>query len=272
MKQIDAVRALDFARYSTEEIRQNFLITGLVQEGRINCTYTHYDRMMIGAAAPADEPLKLETYPGLKSDYFLERREMGLLNIGGQGTVSADGQVFTLSKADCLYLGKGTKEVLFSGQGAKFILFSCPAHAAYPAQLMCADQATPVEMGSAETANHRTINKYIYPDGLKSCQLVMGYTQFKPGSVWNTMPAHVHLRRMESYFYFDLPAGQKVLHLMGEPKETRHIFIGNEEAIVSPPWSIHCGAGTASYSFIWAMAGENLDYTDQDFLKIDELR
>ncbi len=272
MRVIHHVHPQDFVKYNTEQIRQNFLVDKLVEPGKLNFTYTHYDRMMVGAASPAGAALQLSTYDELKSSYFLERRELGILNIGADGTVMVDGESYILGKTDCLYVGKGKKEVSFKGDGAKFILFSCPAHAEYPVQLMKGADATPVELGSAETANHRVINKYIYLDGLKSCQLVMGYTKFKVGSVWNTMPAHLHERRMESYFYFDIPEGQRVIHFMGEPQETRHMFIANEEAIVSPAWSIHCGAGTASYSFIWAMAGENLDYTDQEFLKIPDLK
>lgn len=272
MRVIHHVHPKDFKTYNTSEIRDNFLVDKLVEKGKINCVYTHYDRMIIGAATPASSALALPVYDELKADYFLERRELGILNIAATGTVTVDGEKYTLEKTDCLYVGKGNKQVLFEGEGAKFILFSTPAHAVYPVQLMKASEATPVEMGSAETANHRVINKYIYLDGLKSCQLVMGYTRFNAGSIWNTMPPHIHERRMESYFYFDVPEGHSVIHFMGEPQETRHLFVANEEAIVSPSWSIHCGAGTASYSFIWAMGGENLDYTDQDFLKIHELR
>ena len=217
------------------------------------------------------------TYDALKSENFLDRREMGIINIGSTGSVSVDGEKFELEKLDCLYIGKGKKEIIFSGSDAgavpaKFIFFSCPAHAEHPTQLMKATAATPAEMGSAETANHRTINKYVHTDGLKSCQLMLGVTNFKPGSIWNTMPPHLHDRRMEAYFYFDLPETQRVIHFMGEPHETRHLFLNNEEAIVSPSWSIHSGVATAAYSFIWAMAGENISFTDMDPVNIKSLQ
>jgi 4-deoxy-L-threo-5-hexosulose-uronate ketol-isomerase len=229
--------------------------------------------MIIGAATPAIATLTLGTYDALKSDNFLDRREMGIVNIGSAGSITVDGEKYDLDKLDCLYVGKGKKEIVFSGSDAgeipaKFIFFSCPAHAEYPVQLMKASAATPAEMGSAETANHRTINKYIHLDGLKSCQLVLGVTNFKQGSIWNTMPPHLHDRRMEAYFYFDLPETQRVIHFMGEPHETRHLFLNNEEGIVSPSWSIHSGVATAAYSFIWAMAGENMSFTDMDPVNI----
>jgi 4-deoxy-L-threo-5-hexosulose-uronate ketol-isomerase len=228
--------------------------------------------MVTGAATPTDKPLTLGTYDALKSDYFLDRREMGVVNIGSKGTITVDGEQHTLDKIDCLYIGKGKKDISFAGAGAKFIFFSCPAHAAYPLQLMKAANATPAEMGAAETANHRTINKYIHADGLKSCQLMLGVTNFKAGSIWNTMPPHLHDRRMEAYFYFDLPETQRVIHFMGEPHETRHLFLNNEEGVVSPSWSIHSGVATAAYSFIWAMAGENISFTDMDAVNIKSLQ
>jgi len=232
--------------------------------------------MIIGAVYPESEALTLTSFDELKSEYFLQRRELGVVSIGGSGTVTVNGETFTLEKLDVLYIGKGKQQVQFtsinSSSPAKFILFSCPAHHEYPTQLMKAADATPAELGSLENNNHRVINKYIHNDGLKSCQLVLGVTQFKEGSIWNTMPPHTHDRRMESYFYFDLPEGQRIIHFMGEPHETRHLFLNNEEGIISPSWSIHSGVATANYSFIWAMAGENKEFTDMDAVKISELK
>ncbi len=277
MKIIHQVHPEDFVKYNTQQIREKFLLDKLVEINSIKCVYTHYDRMIVGAATPGIAALTLGTYDALKSDYFLERREIGIVNIGNGGSVSVDGETFVLDKLDCLYIGKGKKEIVFAGTDAgetatKFIFFSCPAHMEHPTQLMKSTAATPAEMGSAETANHRTINKYIHPDGLKSCQLMLGVTNFKPGSIWNTMPSHLHDRRMEAYFYFDLPETQRVIHFMGEPHETRHLFLNNEEGIVSPSWSIHSGVATAAYSFIWAMAGENASFADMDFINIKELQ
>jgi 4-deoxy-L-threo-5-hexosulose-uronate ketol-isomerase len=273
MKIIHQVHPQDFVKYSTQQIREKFLLDKLTAPGSINCVYTHYDRMIIGAATPSGSDLKLGTYDALKSDHFLDRREMGIINIGGTGSVKVDSEHFSLDKLDCLYIGKGKKDIVFTAnESAKFIFFSCPAHAEYPTKLMKAAAATPAEMGSAETANHRTINKYIHADGLQSCQLMLGVTNFKAGSIWNTMPPHLHDRRMEAYFYFDLPEKQRVIHFMGEPHETRHLFLNNEEGVVSPSWSIHSGVATASYSFIWAMAGENISFTDMDAVNIQSLQ
>ncbi len=273
MKIIHQVHPEDFIKYTTAQIRDKFLLEKLVQENSINCIYTHYDRMVVGAATPAGTALKLDTYDALKSENFLDRREMGIVNIAGSGSITVDGENFLMEKLDCLYIGKGKKEIIFNtGGDAKFIFFSCPAHAEHPVQLMKATDATPAEMGSAETANHRTINKYIHADGLKSCQLMLGVTNFKAGSIWNTMPPHLHDRRMEAYFYFDLPEGQRIVHFMGEPHETRHLFLNNEEGIVSPSWSIHSGVATAAYSFIWAMAGENMSFADMDAVNIKTLQ
>ncbi|HET7897179.1 MAG TPA: 5-dehydro-4-deoxy-D-glucuronate isomerase, partial [Flavisolibacter sp.] len=238
--------------------------------------YSHHDRMITGAAVPVGSELKLTTYEELKSEFFLERREMGIINIGGDGSVKADGQEYNLSKLDCLYLGRGTKEVSFSSADAKnparYFILSAPAHHTFINTLMKSSEATPAALGSSETANERTIYKYIHDDGIKSCQLVMGLTILKPGSVWNTMPAHTHNRRMEVYLYFDVKEGQRVFHLMGEPQETRHLVIGNEEAVISAPWSIHSGCGTTNYSFIWGMAGENKAFADMDGVAIGDLR
>lgn len=276
MQQLNAIGQEEVKQFSTEQLRANFLIETLFTGGAIRFTYTHYDRMMIGGAKPAGDRLTLETYPGLRSNFFLERRELGIINIGGDGTVEVDGKSFPLSKMDCLYAGKGSKEVYFSSNDAEapalFYLLSCPAHESLPVCLLKKEEASPVDLGSAATANARTIYKYIYLQGIQSCQLVMGLTVLKEGSVWNTMPAHVHDRRMEAYMYFNVPEGQRVVHFMGHPQETRHLFVSNHQAIVSPPWSIHAGCGTASYAFIWGMAGENKDYSDMDPVMIPDLR
>jgi 4-deoxy-L-threo-5-hexosulose-uronate ketol-isomerase len=276
MKILHAVHPEDFVKYGTQQIRDKFLLENLVKADELNCVYTHYDRLIVGAANPVAGSLTLPTYDQLKSENFLDRREVGIVNIAGAGSVQVDGEKYDMEKLDCLYIGKGKKEVIFSSSDksapAKFIFFSAPAHHEYPVQLMRPAEALPQEMGTAENANHRTINKYIHPDGLKSCQLVMGVTSFKPGSLWNTMPPHLHDRRMEAYFYFDLPEKQRIIHFMGEPHETRHMFLDNEQCIISPSWSIHSGTATASYSFIWAMAGENMSFADMDFQDITTLK
>jgi 4-deoxy-L-threo-5-hexosulose-uronate ketol-isomerase len=276
LKVIHSVHPEDFKSYQTAQIRERFLIDHLVQTDKLNCTYTHYDRMIVGAAHPVAQTLELENYPNLRAGFFLERREIGIINVAGDGVVTADGKSFEVNKLDCLYIGKGTKSVTFasknSAEPAVFYLLSAPAHVEYPTTLMTNDDAAKVHTGASETANKRTINKYIHLEGIKSCQLVMGLTILHEGSVWNTMPSHVHDRRMEAYFYFDVPAGQRIFHYMGEGQETRHILMDNYDAVVSPPWSIHSGSGTASYSFIWGMAGENLDYTDMDAIAIPDIR
>lgn len=276
MKIIHQVHPEDFKHYTTQQIRDKFLLDGLVQPDVVKFVYTHYDRMMLGVASPINQKVKLLTFDALKSENFLDRREIGVLNIAGNGSIQVDGETFKLEKLDVLYIGKGIKEVIFNSDDsqnpAKFVILSSPAHVNHPTRLMKPSEATPAELGSAATANHRTINKYIHADGIKSCQLVMGVTHFKPGSLWNTMPAHLHDRRSEIYFYFNLPDTQRIIHFMGDPTETRHIFLNNEEGIVSPTWSIHSGTATASYSFIWAMAGENLDFTDMDFIELKALK
>jgi 4-deoxy-L-threo-5-hexosulose-uronate ketol-isomerase len=276
LKVLHSVHPEDFKTYQTDKIRERFLIEDLVQDDQLNCVYTHYDRMVIAGAKPVNETLQLPNYPNLRATYFLERREIGIINVGGDGVVTADGQGYEMKKLDCLYIGKGAKEVSFTSADASkpavYYILSCPAHQTYPTELMTLEKAAKVKAGSAETANDRTINKYIHADGIKSCQLVMGLTILHNGSVWNTMPAHVHDRRMEVYFYFDVPQGQRVFHYMGEGHETRHILVNNYGAVASPPWSIHSGSGTASYSFIWGMAGENTDYTDMDAVKIEDIR
>ena len=276
MKVIQSVHPDDFKIYQTALIRQRFLIDDLIESDKINCVYTHYDRMIVGAASPVNKLLELKTYPNLRSKYFLERREIGIINIAGDGEVSADGETYSVNKLDCIYIGKGTEYVTLSSKDpenpAVFYLLSAPAHAFHPTSVMTHAEAAKVNAGDASTANRRTINKYIHMDGIKSCQLVMGLTILQEGSVWNTMPPHIHDRRTEVYFYFDLPAGQKVFHYMGQGDQTRHIAVNNNEAVVSPPWSIHSGSGTATYSFIWGMAGENMDYTDMDIINIPDLK
>ena len=261
---------------NTSQLREHFLVASLMKADAINLTYSHYDRVIVGGAMPVTAEIVLETHDALKAEYFLERREIGIINVGGDGEIVADGNKFSLRKLDCLYLGKGTKQVTFkslkASDPAKYYLLSSPAHQVYPAQLMKREDASPTDMGSLQTANNRTIYKYIHADGLKSCQLVMGLTILKEGSVWNTMPAHTHDRRMEAYFYFDVPESHVVFHFMGQPQETRHLVISNYDAVLSPPWSIHSGSGTSNYSFILGMAGENYVYTDMDLVAIKELR
>ncbi|WP_373516763.1 5-dehydro-4-deoxy-D-glucuronate isomerase [Pricia sp.] len=266
----EATKKLD-----TDALRKEFLISNLMEKGKINLTYTHYDRYIAGGAVP-DQPLKLETIDPLKTEYFLERRELGIINVGGSGSVEVDGTSYELDPKDALYVGQGAKEVVFKSKNAHkpamFYLNSAPAHSSYPTKKVGLNDANKLELGSLETANHRTVNQMIIGGIVTTCQLQMGMTQLKTGSVWNTMPAHVHDRRMEVYFYLDVPEGQSVCHFMGQPQETRHIWMQNHEAVISPPWSIHCGSGTSNYTFIWGMAGENLDYGDMDVAKIKELR
>ncbi len=271
-----ATNPSDFKTYSTERIREDFLVESVMEPEKINLVYAHYDRVISGGAHPVNTPIELPTIEALKSAYFLERRELGIINIAGNGSVEVDGEVYTLQKLDCLYVGLGAKKVVFksdeANQPAKFYLVSAPAHRHTPTRKMAKEEASPTDMGSSETANERTIYKYIHGDGLASSQLVMGLTVLKPGSVWNTMPAHLHDRRMEVYFYFDLPDNARIFHLMGEPSQTRHLVVANEQAIFSPSWSIHSGAGTSNYAFIWAMAGENYNYTDVDAVAMQDLR
>jgi 4-deoxy-L-threo-5-hexosulose-uronate ketol-isomerase len=276
MKQIyesapDHVKTMD-----TQALRENFLLEKLMVKGKANFVYSHYDRMVIGGISPSTRALKLGNYDTLRSKYFLERREMGIINVGGKGVITADGKSYTMDKLSCLYLGQGVQKITFKSSGqkslAKFFAFSAPAHKSYPTKLYSMKDASPVNLGAPETSNERTIYKYIHPEGIKSCQVVMGLTQLSKCNVWNTMPPHTHDRRSEAYFYFDVPANHGVMHFMGEPQETRHLWVQNNEAIISPPWSIHAGSGTSSYSFIWAMAGENQDFTDMDFFKLKEIR
>ncbi len=263
-------------QYDTQQLRDEFLVENLFEDNHIKWVYAHYDRYMAGGAMPVNKSLKLESIDPLKADYFCERREIGIINVGGNGTVSVDGQDFQLGHKDALYLGKGCKDVHFKSesadQPAKFYMNSAPAHRSFPTKKKILAEANKIELGSLETANHRTVNQMIIGGIVETCQLQMGMTELRTGSVWNTMPAHVHDRRMEIYFYNDVPQDQAVCHFMGQPQETRHIWMHNHQAVISPPWSIHSGSGTSNYTFIWGMAGENLDYNDMDVAKITELR
>jgi 4-deoxy-L-threo-5-hexosulose-uronate ketol-isomerase len=255
----------------TARLRAAFHAGGLFETGEIRLVYTHYDRMILGGVATGQTDLVLDHVSQCGTASLLERREIGILNLGGSASVSAGDQTHTLNSGDVLYIGMSAGPVTF-GAGGRFYLVSTPAHRALPARRVTLAEAGRLEAGSAEQANARTIHQFIHPDVMESCQLVMGYTRFQPGSVWNTMPAHVHDRRMEAYFYFDLAETSRVFHFMGRPEETRHIVIGNEEAVLSPPWSIHCGCGTGSYAFCWAMAGDNVDYRDMDMVAMEDLR
>ena len=269
----DAVR---YELMNTEELRETFLLEGLFQPGEIELAYVDLDRTVIGSAVPLATALKLETEPELKADYFLERREMGVLNVGGTGTITVDGKKFELAKLDCLYIGRGSKEVSFASADAatpaNFYLLSYQAHAEYPTTMVKFADLKPVELGSLETCNKRRIYKTIHREGIKSCQLVMGFTMLEAGSNWNTMPSHTHMRRSEVYFYFDVDPAHRVLLLMGPADATSHLVMKDKEVVVSPGWSIHAGVGTKSYTFCWGMGGENQDYSDMDPVAIADLR
>lgn len=264
------------AAMGTDELRAHFHLPDLFRPGHVNLVYTHYDRMIVGGAVPTGSALALEPIRPTGTENVLDRRELIAVNIGGAGTVTAGGVTYRLDSRDMLYVGQGTADVAFASETtatpAKFYLLSAPAHHSYPTTLIRIGDARRLDLGSQATSNERSIFQFVHPDGVKTCQLVAGMTQLAPGSVWNTMPCHVHDRRMEAYLYFDLPEDARVFHFMGEPDETRHIVVTNEEAVVSPGWSIHSGCGTSSYAFIWAMAGDNADYTDVDPVSMDELR
>ena len=272
-----AVHPQEAKKYDTAGLREHFLIERLFKPGEIVLTYSHVDRFIVGGVQPADAPVRLEADPKeIGAATFLERREIGIINIGGGGTVTVDGTVYTMGPKDCLYIGRGAKDVVFASDNpeapAKFYFNSCPAHQTYPTVKAAISEATPRHLGSIEQSNERTIYQYIHEGGIKSCQLVMGMTLLKPGSMWNTMPCHTHNRRSEVYFYFDMPEDGVVFHFMGEPHETRHLVVRNEQAVISPSWSIHCGVGTASYTFIWGMAGENQAFDDMDPVAMQDLR
>ena len=270
-----ASNPIDVKKYGTDELREQFLIENLFVANEIQLTYSMYDRFIVGGIMPVGKELKLETIPYLKSDNFLDRRELGIINVGGSGTVSVDGVLYNLNKKEALYVGQGAKEVHFSssnGEQALFYINSAPAHRKFPTKKVGKDEAEVIQLGDEKTANKRILNKLIVNSIVETCQLQMGLTELLPGNVWNTMPSHTHNRRMEAYFYFDLEAPQTICHFMGEPQNTRHIFIQNNQAVLSPEWSIHSGAGTSNYSFVWGMAGENLDYGDMDIVAPNELR
>lgn len=266
----------DGKRYTTEELRKAFLIESLFQTGEISFCYSHYDRLVIGGAVPTTNALKLDTGDVLRTEFFLERREIAIINIGGQGTVTVNGETYSMQKRDCLYVGKGNENVLFestnANEPARYYLVSSTAHKEYPTRLLPIADAEPNRLGSDAESNNRTIYKYVHEDGIQSCQLMVGMTLLEPNNMWNTMPAHVHDRRMEAYLYFDMEPKSRVFHFMGQPNETRHLIVGNEQAIISPPWSIHSGVGTSNYTFIWAMAGENYTFKDMDFVPMEDLK
>jgi 4-deoxy-L-threo-5-hexosulose-uronate ketol-isomerase len=266
----------ELSSLDTKALRSHFLVTDLFQQGRVSLHVIDLDRAVIGGAVPGAEPLVLETIDHLRSEYFLERREAGILNIGGPGSVAADGTEFSLSVGDVLYVSRGTRDVRFfsadPSNPAKFYIVSYPAHSGFTTTLIRAEDAQANELGTSERANRRRIARYIHREGARSAQLVMGVTVLEPGSVWNTMPAHTHDRRSEIYLYFNLPADAMVVHLLGKPQETRSLIVRNGEAALSPGWSIHAGCGTSSYAFCWAMGGENQDYADMDPVAIEDIR
>ena len=269
-----------FTRMNTEELRKEFLIQNIFSKDDVSCVYSHVDRIVTMGAMPVDEEVNLEKnidpWKNFGVHYLLERRELGTINIGGDGIVKVDGKDYEVKNYDALYLPMGTKEVTFrsvdKAKPAKFYILTCPAHKPCPITLIPYEKAIHKHLGSLKDSNERTINQYIHPDILETCQLSMGLTHLEEGSVWNTMPAHTHERRMEVYFYFDIPDNQCVFHFMGEPDETRHIVMHNDEAVINPSWSIHSGCGTTNYTFIWGMCGENRAYDDQDWIKTEDLR
>jgi len=271
-----ATNPVDFKSYDTERIRNQFLIRDIMIPGNIRMVYSHYDRLIVGGAVPSGAPLVLETIDPLKAEYFLQRREIGIINVGNAGIIEVDGEFYELNMKEGIYIGRENKKVVLKSvdkdKPAHFYFNSAPAHKKFQTRKVGLADAQVAEPGSLETSNARRINKLLVQGVVDTCQVQMGITDLKTGSVWNTMPPHVHSRRMEAYFYFNVPEGQAICHYMGEPNETRHIWMANEEAVLSPPWSIHSAAGTSNYSFIWGMAGENLDYSDMDWSKPEELK
>jgi len=264
------------ATLDTDALRATFLLDDLFTPGEVRLVYTDLDRAVVGSAIPTSQPLELGTDDALKADYFCQRRELGILNLGEAGSVVVDGTTYQVGQHDCLYVGRGSREIRFASEAAAtpavFYLVSYPAHTAHPTKKATRADANRVEMGSRDEANERTIYQYVHENGIQSCQLVLGFTEFKTGSIWNTMPCHTHDRRSEVYCYFDVPAAHRVLHMMGQPQQTRPLWVADRQVVLSPPWSIHCGAGTASYRFVWAMGGENQTFTDMDRVEISELR
>lgn len=261
---------------NTEDLRQRFLVDKLFVPGTIQATYSHQDRVVLAGISPTESPLTLPSFDALRTEVFFENREAGIINVGGAGEISVDGTTYPIAHGGCLYIGRGAQEVIFaSGDDAapaRYYLFSAPAHTTYPTVAAAPGEGNVRVLGDQLTSNSRTINQYIHADGIQSCQVVMGVTVLNPGSMWNTMPAHTHDRRTECYLYFDVPEDARVFHIMGEPQETRHILMANEEAVISPSWSLHSGVGTAAYSFVWAMAGENKSFDDMDHVTVAELR
>ncbi|HEV2644862.1 MAG TPA: 5-dehydro-4-deoxy-D-glucuronate isomerase [Acidobacteriaceae bacterium] len=276
MKLLQMADPVRYGRMTSEELRATFLLEGMFKPGSLELSYVDLDRTVIGSAVPTTAPLVLETQPELRAEYFLERRELGVLNVGGAGSVAVDGTVYDLDKLDCLYIGRGSKSVSFSSKSAaapaNFYLLSYPAHAVFPTSLAKRAELQGLPLGGFETCNKRTIYKAIHREGIQSCQLVMGFTLLEPGSNWNTMPPHTHMRRSEVYFYFDIEPDQRVMHLMGPPDATSHIVIADKQVVVSPGWSIHAGVGTKNYGFCWGMGGENQDYADMDPVAIKDLK
>lgn len=266
----------DSKKYTTEELRKYYHVENIFKKDEISLTYSHVDRIVFGGAMPTDGELSLTAGKEMGVDFFLQRREMGVINVGGEGSIILDGSEYEMKKRDGLYIGMGIKEVKFKSKDksnpAKFYINSVPAHRSYPIAKIDIKNANPVQCGEQENVNKRTIYQYVHPSVCESCQLLMGMTVLEPGNVWNTMPCHTHQRRMEVYFYFDMDEDTRVFHLMGEPQETRHIVMKNEEAIISPSWSIHSGVGTASYTFIWGMCGENQTFDDMDHVKMQDLK
>jgi 4-deoxy-L-threo-5-hexosulose-uronate ketol-isomerase len=258
--------------FGTAALRDHYLVDEVFVPDTITAVLTHHDRIVLAGARPANGPLMLPTWPELRSEYFLERREAGIVNVGEPGTVTADGTKYELTTGACLYVGRGTRDLTFDGPDAAFYVFSAPAHTDYPTAQINPGEGNRIEAGDQQTANRRTIDQYIHADGVRSCQIVLGVTTLHPGSTWNTMPAHTHDRRTECYLYFGLPQTERIVHLLGEPDETRHLLVADRQAVISPSWSIHSGCGTSSYSFVWAMAGENQAFGDMDGVDVQDLR
>ncbi len=276
MEQIPAADVRTYSRLSPEELRQSFLVGGLFVPGALTLKHWETDRTVVGGAVPTSAPLTLAAPRELAAASFCERRELGIVNTGGAGSVVVDGQSFALGRLDCLYVGRGASEVRFlsanASQPAQFYLLSYPAHTGYPTTYAPFSEANGIALGAPATANERVLHKLIHPAGVKSCQLVLGYTLLRPGAVWNTMPPHTHLRRSEVYLYFDIPADAAVFHFLGQPRATRHLLVHDREVALSPPWSIHSGVGTTNYAFIWGMGGENQEFADMDLLAAADLR
>ena len=262
--------------FTTQDLRDRYLVQDLFRADEVCAVYTHHDRIVLAGVQPAAGAVALPTFPEIRSDYFFEHREAGVVNVGGPGSVHVDGTDYELSHGSCIYIGRGARTVEFrssdASEPARFYLFSAPAHTAFPTTLVKAGEGNVRELGDSATSNRRTLNQYIHEKGVRSCQVVMGVTTLHTGSMWNTMPAHTHDRRTECYLYFDLPAEARVVHLLGEPTETRHMVVANNEAVISPSWSVHSGVGSASYSFVWAMAGENQSFDDMDGFAIQDMR